>query len=88
MKAELKSDCGRKIALIAHWLHVNPAIELGLDAHADQPVPGDDMQALGNDRVAVVREAFVRAGVDSTRIHIGAFGERRPVCSEAAEACR
>ncbi len=87
MRAEIKPECARKIALIANWVKANPTIEVGLDAHADQPVPGDDPRALGTPRVEAVRGAFIAAGVEPARIHAGAFGERRPRCTVAAEDC-
>jgi len=87
MKAEIKPDCGRKIALIANWIKANPTVEVGLDPHADQPVEGDDTRAFGERRVAAVRAAFIAAGVEAARIHAGPFGQRRPLCTVAAEDC-
>lgn len=87
MKAEIKPECAKKIALIARWIKAHPSVEVGLDAHVDQPVPGDTTRALGEPRVAAVRAAFIAAGVEPARIHAGAFGDRRPLCLVPSEDC-
>jgi len=84
---EIKPECGRKIAMIASWIKANPTIEVGLDAHSDQPVPGDDTRALGGRRIEAVRQAFIAAGIEPARIHAGTFGEQRALCTVAAEDC-
>ena len=87
MRAEIKPECARKIALLANWFKANPTVEIGLDPHIDQPVAGDNTRALGERRVAAVRAALIAAGVDAVRIRTGAFGDRRPLCTVASEDC-
>ena len=87
MRAEIKPECARKITLLANWFKANPTVEIGLDAHIDQPVVGDDTRAVGERRVEAVRAAFIAAGIEAARIRAGAFGNRRPLCTVASEDC-
>lgn len=85
-QAALPERCREKIARLVAWLSAHPAADVALDGHADQPE--SEGVTLAGRRVFAVRESLVAGGVDPIRIHVGEFGDRGPVCTEATPACR
>jgi outer membrane protein OmpA-like peptidoglycan-associated protein len=69
--ANLVSSESGKVLEIAEYMKQNPSLEIGL--HASDP-RGQD---LSNRRVGAVRDALMTAGVASSRIQTGAFGDTR-----------
>lgn len=89
MKAELKTDCLKKIERLARFLLDHPEIEVGLDGHGDLVATDErEVPMLAERRVRTVRAALVEAGVEPGRILVGAFGAHRGVCLEATDSCR
>lgn len=66
-----------RLTALAAFLEAVPGLKLALAGYAD-PRGGEQANlALSERRVAVVRGALERAGVDGSRIEASAFGERR-----------
>jgi peptidoglycan-associated lipoprotein len=86
-KSDLRANETSKVSEIAGYMQQNPSIKVGIDGHADPRGTDKYNQALSERRVNVVRDALVRAGVPGDKIHTGAFGESRPICGSATEAC-
>jgi peptidoglycan-associated lipoprotein len=86
-KSDLRVNETGKVAEVAHYMQQNPSVKVGIDGHADPRGTDKYNQALSERRVNTIREALVRAGVSGDKIHTGAFGESRPVCSNPTEAC-
>ena len=86
-KANVRPGEMSKVSEIAAHLQQNPSYTVGIDGHTDpRGTPGYN-QALSERRMQAVREALMKAGVPSDKIMTGAFGEGRPKCSDATEAC-
>ena len=88
MRAEIQPKCADKIAKLAAWMKETPKATIALDGHVDDTKANDDDASLSARRVQAVRAALMAAGVAPTRISDGAFGARRPVCTEATVDCR
>lgn len=86
---EIQARCARKIDRLVAWLIRNPLVVVALDGHADQDSSlAGEAPGLHEPRMRAVREALVAAGVASSRIQAGSFGDRRPLCQQATADCR
>ncbi len=65
----------------------NPPVNLRIDGYADPRGSNQYNQKLSERRVNAVRDALAKAGVPAARVSTGAFGEKRPKCTENNEAC-
>jgi len=83
---QMLAHCTEKIQRLVAWFQANPVLQVGLDGHAAEAQPEE--RALAPGRVQVLRAVLIERGVDSSRIHIGDFGERHPVCTVSTEQCR
>jgi outer membrane protein OmpA-like peptidoglycan-associated protein len=86
-KSDIRSNETSKVADIAAYMKQNPTARVGIDGHTDPRGTDSYNQGLSERRVNAVRDVLVSAGVATGRIHTGAFGEERPKCHEATEAC-
>jgi outer membrane protein OmpA-like peptidoglycan-associated protein len=64
-----------KTAGIASYMRDNPALQLGLDGSMDPNGTDPKNQELTDRRVEAVRTNLVDAGVPSSRINVGTFGD-------------
>jgi outer membrane protein OmpA-like peptidoglycan-associated protein len=86
-KSEIRSNETSKVDEIAAYMKQNPTARVGIDGHTDPRGTDAYNQSLSERRVNAVRDVLVSAGVAAGIIHTGAFGEERPKCHEATEAC-
>lgn len=86
-KADVRVTETEKIFEITTFMKENPSVHLGIDGHADPRGSTSYNLALSQRRVSAIRTALIAAGVPADRIKTGAFGEERPKCVEATEAC-
>ena len=86
-RASIQAKCADKIAGLAATLNANQQIVIGLDGHVDDLTANDNDPTLGARRVQAVRGALIAAGVARSRISIGAFGAREPLCRDASDTC-
>lgn len=71
-QAELQASDTNKVSEIATYLKANPSLNAGIDGSME---PRN--QELSNQRVTVVRDALIKAGVPASRIQAGAFGNSK-----------
>jgi outer membrane protein OmpA-like peptidoglycan-associated protein len=86
--AGIQPKCADKLAQVATWMHEHQPIVIALDGHVDDGLANDNSPALNASRVQAVRSALIAAGVAASRISVGTFGARGPVCRETTETCR
>jgi outer membrane protein OmpA-like peptidoglycan-associated protein len=63
-RADIQASDTSKVSEIADYMYQNPSLQLGLDGS-------------NNGRVDTVRRALIQAGVPSSKIQAGAFGDQR-----------
>ena len=71
-QTDLQTSQTNKVSEIAHYLKANPSMKLGIDGSME---PRN--QELSDQRVSSVRTALIEAGVPTTRIQTGAFGDKK-----------
>ena len=73
--SELSASAKKKVSEIAHYMKKNPSLAVGIDGSADPR--GKDARNLEacHHRVIAIRDALIEAGVPSSRIQVGAFGD-------------
>jgi outer membrane protein OmpA-like peptidoglycan-associated protein len=86
--AGIQAKCAEKIANLATWMKDNQPAVIALDGHASDTWANDSNATLSASRVQAVRGALIAAGVAPSRISVGTFGVRGPVCRESTETCR
>jgi outer membrane protein OmpA-like peptidoglycan-associated protein len=73
--SELTSSDKKKVSEIAHYLKKNPSLAIGLDGSMDPRGKDPRNLELSNHRVIAIRDALIEAGVPTSRIQMGAFGD-------------
>jgi len=68
-------------------LRRDASISLRIEGHADERGSSEYNLALGMRRAAAARRFFILAGIPADRITVTSFGEERPLCMSANEAC-
>ena len=86
-KSAIRSNETNHVSDIAAYMKQNPSVQVGIDGHTDPRGTDAFNQGLSERRVNAISEALVNAGVASSRIKTGAFGESQPKCSEPSEPC-
>ena len=86
--AGIQAKCAEKIAKLATWMNDNQPVVIALDGHVNDSWANDSNPTLSARRVQAVRGALIAAGVAPSRISVGTFGARGPVCRDTTETCR
>ena len=87
-RSDLTAEAREKLE--AKWaiLSANPTVRITIEGHADDLGSDEYNLALGQRRAAAARRYLVQRNIDPERIDITRFGEERPTCQEATDACR
>jgi len=81
-------DAGTNILTsYAAWLNNNADVKITVEGNCDERGSREYNLALGEERAKSVRDVLVANGVNSSRVDTVSYGEERPVCSRAGEAC-
>ena len=73
-QADLSVSETNKVSEIALYMNANPSLKIGIDGSME---PRNE--SLSDQRVTTVRDALIKAGVPTSRIQTGAFGDtKRP----------
>jgi outer membrane protein OmpA-like peptidoglycan-associated protein len=71
-QADLRASDTNKVSEIALYMKANPSLKVGIDGSMD---PRN--QDLSDQRVRTVRDALIKAGVATSRIQAGTFGDSK-----------
>lgn len=83
----IRADQQSTIQNDAKFLNKHPDLYVMIEGHCDELGSTDYNLALGDIRANEVKEALVKAGVDSARIDTVTYGKERPFCRESTENC-
>jgi len=86
-KSDLRDDARAALDAKIPILLANSNVTLRVAGHADQRGSSEYNLALGQRRAAAAKRYMVERGVAESRIETTSFGEERPLCSDANEAC-
>jgi outer membrane protein OmpA-like peptidoglycan-associated protein len=76
-QAYLNDSEMQKVREIAQYLRENPSLTLAIDGTMDPRGTDPRNQDLNNRRVMAVSNALIQAGVSSSKIVTGAYGDKR-----------
>jgi peptidoglycan-associated lipoprotein len=86
-RAEIRPDAARVLDFNAEWLRRHPQYLLLIEGHADERGTSEYNLALGERRARNAMNYLVSRGVAGDRVTVISYGEERPLCRAATEAC-
>jgi len=86
-RAELSSEAREILGKVAGQLKASPKKALTIEGNCDDRGTNEYNLALGQTRADSAARYLQTLGIDRKRIKTISYGEERPVCSEATEAC-
>lgn len=86
-RAELSSEAREILSKVAAQLKASPKKTLTIEGNCDDRGTNEYNLALGQQRADAAARYLQTLGIDRKRIKTISYGEERPVCSEATEAC-
>ncbi|NTV54490.1 MAG: peptidoglycan-associated lipoprotein Pal [Syntrophaceae bacterium] len=86
-RAELSSEAREILGKVAEQLKASPKKTLSIEGNCDDRGTNEYNLALGQQRADSAARYLQTLGIDKKRIKTISYGEERPVCSEATEAC-
>jgi peptidoglycan-associated lipoprotein len=90
-QSDLREDARQALnanaALLRRIFAADPDFTVVIEGHADERGSAEYNIGLGDRRATVTREFLVQLGVPANRLRTISFGEERPVCTDANEAC-
>lgn len=86
-RAELSSEAREILGKVAAQLKASPKKMLTIEGNCDDRGTNEYNLALGQQRADAAARYLQTLGIDRKRIKTISYGEERPVCSEATEAC-
>ncbi len=86
-RAELSSEAREILGKVAAQLKASPKKALTIEGNCDDRGTNEYNLALGQQRADAAARYLQNLGIDRKRIKTISYGEERPVCSEATEAC-
>ena len=84
---ELSTEAREILGRVAELLKANPKKNITVEGNCDDRGTNEYNLALGQHRADSAARYLQTMGIDRNRIKAISYGEERPVCTEAAEAC-
>jgi outer membrane protein OmpA-like peptidoglycan-associated protein len=66
-----------KVSEIASYMNENPSLRIGIDGSMDPRGTDPRNQDLSDRRISAVRDALIEAGVPSSKIQSGVYGDAK-----------
>lgn len=86
-RSTLSDESRRALEAKLSVLTNSPEVRLRITGHADERGSDEYNLALGQSRAAAALRYLVDHGIDRSRLDLTSYGEERPVCTDANEAC-
>ena len=86
-RAELSSEAREILNKVAELLKASPKKMITIEGNCDDRGTNEYNLALGQTRADSAARYLQSLGIDRKRIKTISYGEERPVCTEATEAC-
>jgi len=86
-KYELKPEARERLAKNADFMRAHPEFEILIEGNCDERGTAEYNLALGDRRAHAAKSYLVSLGIPTAASQTVSFGEERPQCSEATEAC-
>lgn len=74
-RADLQTSEMSKVSEVAAYMKQNPSLRVGIDGSMDPSGTDPRNQDLSDRRISAVRDALIQAGVPSSKIQTGIFGD-------------
>jgi len=86
-RAELSAEARETLGKVAQLMKAGPGKSLTIEGNCDDRGTNEYNLALGQQRADAAARYLQTLGVERKRIKTISYGEERPICSEATEAC-
>ncbi len=86
-RAELSGEARETLSKVAQLLKASPKKSLTIEGNCDDRGTNEYNLALGQQRADAAARYLQNLGIERKRIKTISYGEERPLCSEATEAC-
>ena len=86
-KYNVKSEYKNVVKKNADYLKANKGSNVTIEGNCDERGTNEYNMALGQRRADSAAKALKAAGIDAKRIKAVSYGEEKPVCKDANEAC-
>ena len=86
-RAELSAEAREILGKVAQVLKASPKKSLTIEGNCDDRGTNEYNLALGQQRADAAARYLQTLGVERKRIKTISYGEERPICPEATEAC-
>ncbi len=85
-KFDLRPDARERLAKNADFMRAHPNFQFTVEGHCDERGTNEYNITLGASRTSAATAYLSSLGVSNSMTDVS-FGEERPVCTEASEAC-
>jgi peptidoglycan-associated lipoprotein len=86
-RTELSGEAREILGKVSEFLKKNPKKAVTIEGNCDDRGTNEYNLALGQHRADSASRYLQTLGVDKSRIRTISYGEERPICTEATEAC-
>jgi outer membrane protein OmpA-like peptidoglycan-associated protein len=76
-RADLQTSEMSKVSEVAAYMKQNPSLRVGIDGSMDPRGTDPRNQDLSDRRISAVRDALIQAGVPTSKIQSGAYGDAK-----------
>jgi peptidoglycan-associated lipoprotein len=84
---EIRAEDTRVLDENAKWLRANPDTLVLIEGHTDERGTSEYNLGLGDRRAAAAMRYLLAQGVPAARMVAISYGEERPLCTDATQAC-
>ncbi|HTZ40084.1 MAG TPA: peptidoglycan-associated lipoprotein Pal, partial [Syntrophales bacterium] len=84
---ELSTEAREILNKVAEFLKANPKKSITIEGNCDDRGTNEYNLALGQHRADSAARYLQTMGIDKKRMKAISYGEERPICTEATEAC-